>query len=193
MRNARTNVIPPLQTVPSCDTARFMGTWFVIGVKPTYFETTCSNAVEKYSLTDEKKKHDVDIDFRYNQKDPITSKLKSLLQKGWVQGRNRDDSGLWTVSPLWPVKIPYPIIELDEVDYDYCVIGNPSRNYCWIMSRRPKMADSLYDSLTKKLVEKHQYNLDGLRKVPQIWTGEEREKRGLTSKEIPDDMLSKNS
>ena len=39
-----------------------MGTWFVIHVKPTYFETTCCNAIEKYSTSDSKK---IDIDFTY--------------------------------------------------------------------------------------------------------------------------------
>merc|ERR1712183_375675 len=80
----------------------------------------------------------------------ITSKLKSLPQKGWVQGGNRTNSGLWTVSPLWPVKMPYHIIELDEANYDHVVIGYPSREYCWIMSRRPKMKESTYESLKKK-------------------------------------------
>jgi hypothetical protein len=53
------------------------------------------------------------------------------------------------------------------------------------------MPEDTYNSLTKKLVEKHQYSLEGLRKVPQKWTKEEREKRGLSKEEIPDSMLSK--
>jgi apolipoprotein D and lipocalin family protein len=189
MGNSISN-LPALQNVASCDTARFMGTWFVIAVKPTMFETTCSNAVEKYSLMDQGKSVDVDIDFQYNAKDPLTSPLKSLPQKGWVQG-DRDNSGLWKVSPFWPIKMPFPIIELDEQDYDFCVIGYPSRDYCWIMGRKPVMPERTYNDLTKKLVEKHQYSLEGLRKVPQKWTKEEREKRGLTKEEVPDSMLSK--
>ena len=63
-----------------------MGTWFVIAVKPTFAETTCSNAVEKYTLLDETKdSHDIDIDFTYNPKeDPYETKnkVKSLPQKG---------------------------------------------------------------------------------------------------------------
>ena len=190
MGNSASSTLPALQNVPSCDTARFMGTWFVIGVKPTMFETTCSNAVEKYSLMDSKKKFDVGIDFQYNKDDPITSPLKSLPQKGWVQGE-RSNSGFWKVSPVWPVKMPYHIIELDAKDYSYCIIGYPSRDYCWIMARKPQMAEDLYTSLTEKLVKKHQYSLEGLRKVPQKWTKAEREKRGLTKEEIPDGMLSK--
>ena len=64
----------------------------------------------------------------------------------------------------------------------------PSRQYCWIMSRTPTMSDETYDMLTKKLVEKHKYDLDGLRKVPQVWTKEERKKRGLEDA-IPDKFL----
>merc|ERR1712138_169889 len=97
-------------------------------------------------------------------------------------GDNRMDSGSWKVSPVWPVKMPYPIIELDEKDYSYCVIGYPNRDYCWIMARKPVMEEKLYKDITSKLIEKHQYDLDGLRKVPQIWTKDEREKRGLTKK-----------
>ena len=59
------------------------------------------------------------------------------------------------------------------------------------MGRKPVMPEATYNDLTKRLVEKHQYSLDGLRKVPQKWTSEEREKRGLTKEEIPDNMLSK--
>jgi len=173
-----------------------MGTWFVIAVKPTYFERTCSNAVEKYtSLFGEESSSngiDIDIDFQYNQdEDPLTSKLKSLPQSGWVEGKDKKNSGLWKVSPFRPIKMPYIIIELDKDKYDYCVIGYPSRAYVWILSRKPKMEESTYSMLTDRIVSKHQYDLEGLRKVPQIWTKEEREKRGLTKDEVPDKYLKK--
>jgi apolipoprotein D and lipocalin family protein len=192
MGNSASSSLPALQTVANCSTQGVMGTWFVIGVKPTMFETTCSNAVEKYTLLEKGKQgnHDINIDFQYNAKeDPYKSKLKSLPQKGFVQGDDRNNSGEWKVSPFWPIKMPYKIIEVDDKDYQWIVIGYPSREYCWIMNRQPKMDEALYLDLTQRLVEKHQYSLDGLRRVPQIWTAEERQKRGLTSKEIPDNML----
>ena len=194
MGNSASSSLPALKTVSTCDTTRFMGTWFVVGVKPTAFETTCSNAVEKYSLLDDKSKNDIDIDFQYNQdEDPLDekNKVKSLPQKGWIQGENRLQSGDWKVSPFWPVKMAYPIIELDEQDYSYAVIGYPSRSYCWILSRTPTMDEPLYKKIEKKLVDNHQYDLDGLRKVPQKWTADERAKRGLTKEELPDSFLTK--
>jgi len=90
---------------------------------------------------------------------------------------------------MWPIKMPYLILEVDD-NYSYTVIGYPSREYCWIMSRHPVMPEKKYEELKERLVKKHQYDLDGLRRVPQVWTAEEREKRGFTSKEIPDSMLT---
>jgi len=189
--------LPPLQVAASCDTAKFMGTWFVIGVKPTYFEKTCSNAVEKYTWITQNAEaktsgHDINIDFQYNAKENgPDSPLKSLPQKGWIQGDDKKNSATWKVSPFWPIKMPYLILETDTECQEYCVIGYPNRDYCWIMGRQPQMADATYNKLTTLLQEKHQYDLAGLRKVPQIWTKEEREKRGLTAQEIPDSMLQK--
>lgn len=188
MGNIISSKYPPLVPATACETARYMGTWFVIGVKPTYVEKTNSNAVEKYSLVDEKKSYDVDIDFQYNKKEPLTSSMGSVPQKGWIL-KNRDNSAEWKVSPFWPIKMPYTIIEVDETDYMYTVIGYPSRDYAWIMYRHPVMPDDLYEDLKQRLRDKHQYDLEGLRKVPQVWTKEERERRGLTEKEIPDSML----
>jgi apolipoprotein D and lipocalin family protein len=189
-----TSKLPPLQVASGCDTAKFMGKWFVIAVKPTMFEKTNSNAIENYTWYDGKdgkkmKNYDIDIDFQFNNEAPLTSPMKSMPQKGWIQGEDKTNSALWKVSPFWPVKMPYQILEVDETNYEYTVIGYPSRDYCWIMGRHPVMPEETYNMLTDKLVNKHQYSLEGLRKVPQVWTAVEREKRGLTVKEIPDSML----
>eukprot|EP00518_Triparma_eleuthera_P002924 CAMPEP_0182463830 /NCGR_PEP_ID=MMETSP1319-20130603/7996_1 /TAXON_ID=172717 /ORGANISM="Bolidomonas pacifica, Strain RCC208" /LENGTH=176 /DNA_ID=CAMNT_0024663417 /DNA_START=43 /DNA_END=569 /DNA_ORIENTATION=- len=154
---------PPLVSVP-CDINRFMGTWFVIHVKPTYFETTCCNAVEKYSSTDNK---NISIDFTYcNQSNPTTT--KSLPQKGFVQEGHGGD---WKVSPLWPLKMPYTIIGLAD-DYSHCTIGYPNRDYFWIMARTPTLPAETKKKLLSDLTTKHGYSLEGSFEVPQDWTKE---------------------
>lgn len=169
-----------------------MGSWFVIAVKPTIFEKHNSNAVETYtwvSKDDPKAKFDIDIDFQFNkQPNGPKSPLSSMGQKGYIQGKDKSDSSLWKISPFWPLKVDYLLL---EVEYDdYCIVGYPNRQYAWIMSRTPQMEDRTYEKCVKLLKEKHQYDLEGLRKVPQIWTKEERSKRGL-DKAIPDSMLEK--
>jgi apolipoprotein D and lipocalin family protein len=153
------------------------------------FEKTCSNAVEIYTRTQQGTSHDIAIDFKFNKDEPMTSPLKCLPQKGYIEGDDKSNSARWSVSPLWPIKAPYLILEVDEDCKDYTVIGYPSRDYCWIMSRTPQMHQETYDRLTKLLVDKHLYDLAGLRMVPQVWTKEERAKRGLNDV-IPDAMLS---
>ena len=183
--------LPPLMPVSSCETRKFMGHWFVHGVKPTYLETTCSNAVEYYTLV-EGKKFDINVDFNFNTGEALTSPLRSLPQKAWVQGENRENSGLWKISPLPLIKMPYLILEVDEQCAEYAVIGYPSRAYAWIMGRKPVMDDETYQMLTKRLEDKHRYDLTGLRRVPQVWTAEERDKRGM-KEVIPDDYLVKST
>lgn len=199
------NQLPALQTVTNCVTESMMGPWFVIAVKPTMFETTNSNAVERYIWNKDKKEgsndHDFDIDFQFNADAPLTSKLKALPQKGWIDDENTavvdkekrqsTKTGNWKVSPMWPIKMPYLIIEADTKHYQYAVVGYPSRAYCWILGRKPQMDDTLYKDLLQRLREKHQYDLTGLRRVPQKWTKAERKKRELTDQEIPDSMLEK--
>ena len=181
----------PLETVANCETSKFMGTWFVHGVIPTFLETTCSNAVETYTYVggDLTKKHDIDIGFDYNKGDPLSSPLKSANQKGWVQGDDKKNSGLWQISPFAPVKIDYLILEVDEVDYEYTVIGVRNRKYAWVMGRKPSMEEETFEMLKERLVTKHGYTLEGFRIVPQVWTEAERSKRKLESA-IPDKYLT---
>lgn len=204
--------LPPLQTVPKCETSKFMGVWFVIAVKPTIFETTNSNAVETYTRVfvnnsnsnKQHSKHDIDIDFQYNKTNPITSPLKSLPQRGWIipsesetktsptspttSIKSKEESSQWKVSPFGPIRFNYPIIELDSVNYSYCVIGHDARSYFWIMARKPYIEDNVYNMLLDKLKNVHLYDMKGVRKVPQVWTKKERKKRNL-EKEIPDEFL----
>ena len=110
--------LPSLQCVPFCDTRRFMGLWFVLACKPTYFETSCCNAVERYSLVGgcEQRQQDcgssksacavgteISIDFQFKNGLCEKEKVQSIPQRGWVASETGER---WTVSPFWPIKMP---------------------------------------------------------------------------------------
>jgi apolipoprotein D and lipocalin family protein len=150
--------LPPLVAMQKfIDIERFMGTWYVIACKPTYFEIGAHNAVEKYSWN--KKQQQVDIDFEFNKENGPAQKIS---QTGYIYNDKKTE---WRLSPFWPIKLPYLIIELDE-DYSYTVIGYPSRDYLWIMARSKEIDNNLYEELTEKLKNKHSYDLSGLVKIP---------------------------
>ena len=64
--------------------------------------------------------------------------------------------------PFWG---EYWILVLDP-DYQYAVVGHPSRDYLWILSRTPTMDQKLYDDLVRKVTEMG-YDVSRLNKTLQ--------------------------
>jgi apolipoprotein D and lipocalin family protein len=64
---------------------------------------------------------------------------------------------------FWPFKGNYWIIDLDD-NYQWVVVGEPSRNYLWILSRTPAMDPDLYRQITQKLPQKG-YDSEKLRRT----------------------------
>ena len=110
---ASSTKLEPLKPVDSVPVRQLFGTWFVIAVMPTIFEKGAHNAIETYSAG--KTEGAVDIDFRYN-KNALDGPLKKLPQTGssWFD----DQTAGWKVSPFWPVKMPYLVIEKSKTALD---------------------------------------------------------------------------
>ena len=108
----------------------------------------------------------------YN-KNALDGPLKKLPQTGssWYD----DQTSGWKVSPFWPVKMPYLVIEKSKTALDndaaWFVVGYPSRAYVWVMARKPEMPRSVLEDIKKNLVQTHQYpeGLPDLVEVPQSW------------------------
>ena len=128
---ASSTKLEPLKPVDNVPVRQLFGTWFVIAVMPTIFEKGAHNAIETYS--DGGKPGAVDIDFRawsasyavdagmegehtgYN-KNALDGPLKKLPQTGssWFD----DKTAGWKVSPFWPVKMPYLVIDKSKTALD---------------------------------------------------------------------------
>ena len=80
---------------------------------PTIFEKGAHNAIETYSAG--KTEGAVDIDFRYN-KNALDGPLKKLPQTG--SSWDDDKTAGWKVSPFWPVKMPYLVIDKSKTALD---------------------------------------------------------------------------
>jgi apolipoprotein D and lipocalin family protein len=71
----------------------------------------------------------------------------------------------WAVQFLWPFKAPYLVIDLSP-DYRHTVIGHPSRNLVWIMSRQRSMSEVDYNAILQRLSEQG-YDISRIVRVPQ--------------------------
>lgn len=152
----------PLPTVSYVDIPKFMGDWYVIANIPTFVEKGANNAIESYSWNAQENR--IDVDFHYNADSP-KGPIKKYPQKAWIYDKKTNAE--WRVQPWWPLKFSYLIIDLAP-DYSYTVIGVPSRNYVWIMARKPSMDPVLFDSIVAK-IKTLGYDTSLIQKVPQVW------------------------
>ena len=60
----------------------------------------------------------------------------------------------------------YYILELDEVNYNYVLIGSSNNNYLWILSRTPQLPDDVKKMLLYK-AERRGYDISRLLWVKQ--------------------------
>jgi apolipoprotein D and lipocalin family protein len=138
---------PLLEVVSSVDIERYAGKWYEIASLPVSQQKGCYCTTAEYSIIDS-----------------TTIKVVNKCRKGSIEGEYDEAEGKafvvegsnnakLRVQFFWPFRGDYWIIDLDK-DYQYAVVGVPSRKYFWILSRSPKMDSEMLNSLLAKVKEK---------------------------------------
>ena len=133
---------PPLQTVDNVNIKEYLGKWYEIARYEHSFEENCKNVSATYSL---KKENKIKV---INRCTDITTNEKSKAT-GIAYATNKTNSKL-KVSFFRPFYGDYWILMLGN-DYSYAVVGSPSREYLWILSRTKKLQDDVKDMILQKL------------------------------------------
>jgi len=150
-----------METVEYVDIDKFMGDWYVIANIPTFIEKEATNAIESYRLDDE---GNIATTFTF-YKESSPDKITKYTPKGFIV--NKKTNAEWEMQFVWPFKSKFLIIYLDQ-NYETTVIGHPSKNYVWIMSREPEIDNFKYTSIMNEL-SSIGYDLKKIQKVPQKW------------------------
>lgn len=150
----------PLHTVPYVDIKKYVGKWYEIASYPQRFQKGCHCTTAEYTFSE---KGYVIVENRCN-KDSAYGKQSYIKGKAFVM----KDSGnaKLKVQFFWPFKADYWIIELAD-DYSFAVVSHPSRKYLWILSRIPKMDETVYKKILSRLKEKG-FDLTKLQTTQQI-------------------------
>jgi apolipoprotein D and lipocalin family protein len=152
--------LPPLEAVAAVDLDRYVGTWFEIANFLHRFQRGCTATTATYTL-----RSDGDIDVLNRcRKETVDGDLKSALGRARVV--DPATNAKLQVSFFRPFWGDYWVIDLDE-DYQYAVVGHPGRDYLWILSRSPTMADATYQSIVNGL-QGRGYETSRLVRTPQI-------------------------
>jgi apolipoprotein D and lipocalin family protein len=138
----------PLPVVGELDLNRYVGTWHEIARYPNFFERMCVR----------------DVTANYSANADGTIRVVNACRKDDGTMTQADGVARIAVPPAklqvrfapdWLAWLPfvwanYWVIDLAD-DYSYVVVGEPGREYLWILARAPQMSDGVYARIVAKL------------------------------------------
>ena len=143
-----TAISETVQPVPAVDLERFLGSWYEIARIPAWFQNRCvKDTTARYQLRNDgritvinrcvTRKGEIDqADGLARVVDPTT---RARLQVSFVS--------LLGWRPFWG---DYWIIGLDP-EYRWLVVGDPKRQFSWILSRSPALEPTLLEAAFQSL------------------------------------------
>ena len=137
--------LPPLSTVKQVDLQRYLGTWYEIASYPQSFQKGCTATTATYAL---KENGEIDV---LNRCRKGTIDGPEDVANGRARVVDTATNAKLEVSFFGPFWGDYWVIDLDA-DYTFAVVGNPGRDYLWILSRTPTMEPAVYDGIIARLL-----------------------------------------
>jgi len=150
----------PLDLVPSLDLPRYLGRWYEVARYQHGFEKTLVGATAEYALRDDGRVSVLNSGF----KKTLDGKYTDVKAVAW----RPDDAvpGALKVKFFGLFTSDYLVFGLDDVDYQWALVGNNTRKYLWFLSRTPEVAPELLEKM-KGIAEAQGYDLSTLYMVPQ--------------------------
>ncbi|XWS72609.1 hypothetical protein CRYUN_Cryun02cG0054600 [Craigia yunnanensis] len=154
-----------MEVIKNLDINRYMGRWYEIASFPSRFQPRNGvNTRATYTLNE-------DGTVRVLNETFTDGKRGSIEGTAYKADPKSDDAKLkvkFYVPPFLPI-IPvvgdYWVLYIDD-DYQYALIGQPSRKYLWILCRQTHMDDKIYNQLVQKAKDEG-YDVSKLHKTPQ--------------------------
>lgn len=128
---------PFLPTAKFVDLKKYAGIWYEIALIPNKFEEGCSCTKAEYTLMGDY------IKVKNSCFKKFKNKYTVIEGKAWSV--DKSNSKL-KVQFYWPFRGNYWIIYVDK-NYQYAIVGNPSRKYLWFLSRKKKINKQTYNKL----------------------------------------------
>jgi apolipoprotein D and lipocalin family protein len=155
---------PPVRTVPSVDLDRYAGDWFEIARFPNRFQHQCAGDVRaSYTRRPDGR---LDVVNRCRTADGDTE------ARGVARIVDRQSFAKLKVrfAPAWLSFLPvvwgdYWIIGLAP-DYSWAVVGDPGRDYLWILARSPHLDDASL-AAARRAAQDNGFDVERLVPTPQ--------------------------
>ena len=138
----------PLQAVAPVDIRRYAGVWYEQARLPNRFEKPCSATVsaEYTPLAD----GTIEVRNSCVRNDGTVDEVTGTAHVVTVSGQPGAGRLKVRFAPAWLSWLPvvwgdYWILKLDR-DYEVALVGTPKRDFLWVLSRAPVLAESAVDT-----------------------------------------------
>lgn len=138
---------PPLAVVDQVELGRYTGRWYEIARYPNSFERDCVGVTADYALRADGRISVLNTCWEGS----LDGEVRTI--EGVARVVDQNTNAKLAVTFFWPFEGAYWIIELGE-NYEYAVVGDPSRGFLWILSRDPVLADDVYEGILSRLPDK---------------------------------------
>jgi apolipoprotein D and lipocalin family protein len=132
-----------IKPITNFDVTRYVGKWYETARLDNRFERGLKQITAEYSLRD-------DGGLRVINSGVNIESDKREYAEGKAYFIDNPNVGSLKVSFFGPFYGGYHIIELDRENYGYVMIAGSDRDYLWILSRKPKLDETVLKSLTAK-------------------------------------------
>jgi apolipoprotein D and lipocalin family protein len=146
-----------VEPVRNFDVSRYGGQWFEIMRLDHSFERGLTNVTATYKL-----RPDGTIDVLNKGLDRSTCRWNEASGHAVFQGDGNVAS--LSVTFFWPFAGGYHIVDLDQQGYEWALVSGPSREYLWILARRPDLDPATIQKLVAE-AQRLGFPVDGLIRV----------------------------
>ena len=136
-----------LETVKELNINKYVGTWYEIARLPNKFEKDLECVTATYKIKKDGRIEVINKGHLFKDH----SKVKKIKGTAWVPDKN--EPAKLKVSFFWPFSGKYWVLVLDK-EYNYALVGDPSRKYLWVLSKSVKLEEAIYNSLLETALSK---------------------------------------
>jgi apolipoprotein D and lipocalin family protein len=129
---------PPLDVAPYVDTSQIQGTWYEVAHLPRATQEGCSATTATYSAQAQDGHFSVTHQCTLPNGSLSTSNATLYVVDGKTNAKLGIDLGGF-IGDYWILEV--------APDYHYIVVGHPSRDYWWLLSRTKQMAQPDLDGV----------------------------------------------
>jgi len=152
------NTEPPLEVAPNVELTSFQGKWYEIASLPRTTQVDCYGTTAFYSQATDGTYSFVNQCNVESTSGPVrTVTMKATVPNAAVPAKLAVDVGGFSGD--------YWILEVGS-NYEYAVVGHPTRLYLWILSRTPSLDDTTLKGILDRATASH-FNTAKLQYTPQ--------------------------